>query len=56
MDLSWAVSAGTPQALDTLLSLLVAFILGQTVAWTYYLTHSGLSYSRSFVQVRGLFA
>jgi hypothetical protein len=33
-----------------LLSLLVAFVLGQVIAWIYYATHSGLSYSRSFVQ------
>lgn len=33
-----------------LLSLLLAFILGQLLAWLYYFTHSGLSYSRSFVQ------
>jgi len=32
------------------LSLLLAFILGQILAWVYYFTHSGLSYSRSFVQ------
>lgn len=34
----------------TLLSLLVAFVLSQLLAWTYFFTHSGLSYSRSFVQ------
>jgi uncharacterized membrane protein YhiD involved in acid resistance len=33
-----------------LLSLLLAFVLGQLLAWLYYFTHSGLSYSRSFVQ------
>jgi len=33
-----------------LLSLLLAFILGQVLAWVYYITHSGLSYSKSFVQ------
>jgi uncharacterized membrane protein YhiD involved in acid resistance len=38
----------TPQAL--LLSLLLAFVLGQILAWVYYFTHSGLSYSRSYVQ------
>jgi len=36
--------------LDVSLSLLLAFILGQLLAWIYYFTHSGLSYSRSFVQ------
>jgi uncharacterized membrane protein YhiD involved in acid resistance len=35
---------------DVLLVLLLAFALGQVVAWVYYFTHSGLSYSRSFVQ------
>ena len=33
-----------------LLSLLLAFVLGQFVAWVYYITHNGLSYSRSYVQ------
>ena len=33
-----------------LLSLLLAFVLGQGLAWLYYFTHNGLSYSRSFVQ------
>jgi hypothetical protein len=31
------------------LGLLLAFLGGQTIAWVYMLTHSGLSYSRSFV-------
>ena len=31
------------------LGLLLSFLLGQVVAWVYMLTHSGLSYSRSFV-------
>ena len=35
---------------SVLLALLLAFILGQVLAWVYYLTHSGLSYSRSYVQ------
>jgi uncharacterized membrane protein YhiD involved in acid resistance len=35
---------------DIILSLLLAFVLGQLIAWVYYATHSGLSYSRSFVQ------
>jgi uncharacterized membrane protein YhiD involved in acid resistance len=38
----------TPEAV--LLSLLLAFVLGQFLAWVYYFTHSGLSYSKSFVQ------
>lgn len=32
-----------------LLGMLLAFVSGQAVAWTYMLTHPGLSYSRSFV-------
>ncbi len=32
-----------------LLGLLLAFLSGQVIAWVYMLTHSGLSYSRSFV-------
>ncbi len=35
---------------SVLLSLLLAFVLGQILAWVYYITHSGLSYSKSFVQ------
>ncbi len=35
---------------DVLLSLLLAFVLGQALAWVYYATHTGLSYSRNFVQ------
>lgn len=31
-------------------ALLLAFVLGQLVAWVYVRTHSGLSYSRSFTQ------
>jgi len=38
----------TPQSV--LLSLCLAFVLGQVLAWVYYYTHSGLSYSKSFVQ------
>jgi hypothetical protein len=32
-----------------ILGLVLAFVGGQTIAWVYMLTHSGLSYSRSFV-------
>ena len=35
---------------NVLLSLILAFVLGQVLAWVYYATHSGLSYSSSFVQ------
>lgn len=31
------------------LSLMLAFLCGHVIAWTYMLCHSGLSYSRSFV-------
>lgn len=34
----------------TVLSLLLAFVLGQMVGWVYTRTHSGVSYSRSFTQ------
>jgi hypothetical protein len=33
----------------SLLGLMLAFAGGQTIAWVYMWTHSGLSYSRSFV-------
>jgi uncharacterized membrane protein YhiD involved in acid resistance len=33
-----------------IISLLLAFVLGQLLAWIYFYTHSGLSYSKSFVQ------
>ena len=32
-----------------ILGLLLAMLSGQVIAWVYMLTHSGLSYSRSFV-------
>ena len=39
-----------PINLSTLLrGLLLAMVCGQVLAWVYMLTHSGLSYSRSFV-------
>jgi hypothetical protein len=56
MDRLWQVMEETPLGSGTfspqavLLSLLLAFVLGQVLAWVYYLTHSGLSYSRSYVQ------
>lgn len=36
--------------MNVILAILLAFVLGQLMAWVYYFTHSGLSYSRSFVQ------
>jgi len=56
MDSIWQVLEETPLTGGTfspetiLLSLLLAFVLGQVLAWIYYFTHSGMSYSRSFVQ------
>ncbi len=47
-DTPGGAGAFTPQMI--VLSLLLAFVLGQVLAWVYYLTHSGLSYSRSYVQ------
>ncbi|MBT3339869.1 MAG: DUF4956 domain-containing protein [Planctomycetes bacterium] len=44
---NWA-PAYTPAAMA--LSLLLAFVLGQFLAWIYVRTHSGLSYSRTFTQ------
>ncbi|MBP7050684.1 MAG: DUF4956 domain-containing protein [Phycisphaerae bacterium] len=47
-DTAMTGSSFGPQTI--LLSLLLAFVLGQVIAWVYYITHSGLSYSRSYVQ------
>jgi len=56
MNQFWQMLDG-PGTMDTLfapenvlLSLLLAFVLGQVLAWIYYATHLGLSYSRNFVQ------
>ncbi len=43
-------SAGGPGLETALLSLVLAFVLGQFMAWVYLYTHSGLSYSQSFSQ------
>ncbi len=56
MDKIWQTLEETPfvggsfSSQSVLLSLLLAFVLGQVLAWVYYATHSGLSYSKSFVQ------
>ena len=42
-------TAPTPLPL-TLLGLSLAFVSGHIIAWVYMLTHSGLSYSKTFVQ------
>jgi hypothetical protein len=34
----------------TVLALLLAFVLGQLIAWVYARSHSGLSYSKTFTQ------
>jgi uncharacterized membrane protein YhiD involved in acid resistance len=47
-DTPWPSGVFSPESI--ILSLLLAFVLGQVLAWVYYATHSGLSYSRSFVQ------
>jgi hypothetical protein len=40
----------TPTSFQTvLLAMLLAFLMGQLIAWVYMFTHSGVSYSRSFV-------
>jgi hypothetical protein len=56
MDKLWQLMEETPMGgagfgvESVLLSLVLAFVLGQVIAWVYYITHSGLSYSRSYVQ------
>ena len=56
MNQIWEILDGIPSTggmftpENVLLSLLLAFVLGQVLAWVYYFTHSGLSYSRTFVQ------
>jgi len=46
-----SLDAAAPASLHTVgMALLLAFVLGNVIAWTYMATHSGLSYSRSFVQ------
>jgi hypothetical protein len=42
-------TAPTPLHL-TLLGLLLSFLCGHVIAWVYMMTHTGLSYSRTFVQ------
>ena len=45
-----AASADRIDLYSLFLSLVVAFLLGQLLAWTYARTHGGLSYSSSFAQ------
>ncbi len=42
--------SGAATAEAIVLALLMAFVLGQLLAWAYCWTHNGLSYSRSFTQ------
>lgn len=53
MNLDWLLQGDYGSAPTNwpalVLSLLIAFGAGQVMAWIYMLTHSGLSYSRSFV-------
>jgi hypothetical protein len=43
-------SGGGYSLYNVLLSLVLAFVLGQVLAYVYYFTHVGLSYSKAFVQ------
>src|SRR5437868_2303131 len=47
LDMDWGVAPTNWPA--ALLGLLLSFAGGQIIAWVYMMTHSGLSYSRSFV-------
>src|SRR6185436_1275737 len=47
LDSDWGIAPTNWPA--ALLGLLLSFAGGQIIAWIYMLTHSGLSYSRSFV-------
>jgi hypothetical protein len=49
MFLSGDYGTAPPNWPAVLLGLLLAFVGGHIIAWVYMLTHSGLSYSRSFV-------
>lgn len=54
-DLTSIIDAASPalpvfSLREAVLALLLAFVLGQLVAWVYVRTHSGLSYSRSYTQ------
>jgi len=43
-------SFADPELMDAVYGLVLAFVLGQAAAWMYVYTHTGLSYSRAFVQ------
>jgi hypothetical protein len=47
LDSDWGIAPTNWPA--ALLGLLLSFAGGQIIAWVYMMTHSGLSYSRSFV-------
>src|SRR5262249_24496410 len=46
--LSPGLAAGLGGGEAALLALLIAFCIGHVVAWTYMITHTGLSYSQMF--------
>lgn len=46
--LSPDIPAASGGAESVLLALLLAFVIGHIIAWTYMLTHTGLSYSQMF--------
>ncbi|AQT67881.1 hypothetical protein STSP2_01033 [Anaerohalosphaera lusitana] len=49
--LDGSMNSGEPvNAVQVLTAVLLSLVLGQVLAWTYFFTHSGLSYSKSFVQ------
>ncbi|HPO16675.1 MAG TPA: DUF4956 domain-containing protein [Candidatus Hydrogenedentes bacterium] len=45
-----APAASAVTARDCAIGLALAFLLGQLAAWTYIYTHTGVSYSKAFVQ------
>jgi len=45
-----ASPAGGGTIENAVLALLLSFVLGHLIGWTYVATHTGLSYSRSFTQ------
>jgi len=53
MSMDWFLSGdfglSATNWVGMILALLIAFACGHALAWVYMLTHSGLSYSRSFV-------
>ncbi len=50
-DLFWRGDYGAAPTnyVALIIALLLAFVCGHTIAWVYMITHTGLSYSRSYV-------